>query len=258
MRNTFAVGAAGVALALCGLGLPAAALAAQCDFDVASSSPATGAQVAPTSGAFTMTFTTTTTDNVLPQLAEVVTASGAVVDRTEPTGAGGMFSAVFANANHWAATSRSYFVQLLGGGRYYNGPPYICSKGDWPTIAFSVAAPTASAAPAPPAASPAQPAPSAEPLRMILTDAIDYTRQLLRSRIHHVPAGLRYACVRLSSISYRCAMNWTDRRSRWRGLAWFTHARADGDTFAVAYRFLGSRVRRHCARRCTTRLLWEG
>jgi hypothetical protein len=99
-------------------------------------------------------------------------------------------------------------------------------------------------------------------LAMSSLDAPFYIRTVIRQRTKRPPVGLRYACKRLKSSSFRCRPTWRDRRNAYsRTTATLTHVRSGGRVVARVT-VTGLRASRTCTRRrsvrsCGVRFRWS-
>jgi hypothetical protein len=98
-------------------------------------------------------------------------------------------------------------------------------------------------------------------LRMLVADAPYYVRTLIRRQTKRTPAGLRYACARRTTASFRCRPTWRDSRNLYRTTATFTHVRVGGRVVARGT-ITGRRASRQCVRRrsfarCDVAVRWR-
>lgn len=99
-------------------------------------------------------------------------------------------------------------------------------------------------------------------LAMSSLDAPFYVRTVIRQRTKRRPVGLRYACKRLKSSSFRCRPAWHDSRNVYtRTTATLTHVRSGGRVVARVT-VTGQRASRTCTRRrsvrsCGVRFRWR-
>jgi hypothetical protein len=85
-------------------------------------------------------------------------------------------------------------------------------------------------------------------LAMSSLDATFYVRQLIRQRTKRTPVGLRFACRRLTSASFRCRPTWRDSRNVYTATtATFRHARS-GSRVVSSATLRGRRASRQCVR----------